>query len=93
MSLSNFPVDDSALNLLEAALDSSQTGRSSLFEVLDLYSELGGSDTAAVEEKYGDSVHVMRDPQYSTGDVIMALIDEIRRLRTLLHKQFEENPT
>jgi len=44
-------------------------------------SELGGSDTEAVES-IEDGIHMMRDPQYHEHDIIGALIEEIRRLRS-----------
>jgi len=82
MTLPPFPVDDQTLDMLWLAInpDPEVADRSSLYDVLRLYSEMGGSDTEAVES-VEDGIHVMRDPQYSTHDVIGALIEEIRRLR------------
>ncbi len=88
------PVDDVALDLYWSALHPGpEADRSSLFEVLDLYSRLAGSDPDAIEEvieegRPGDgidaevpAIHVMRDPQYHEHDLVSALIEEIRRLR------------
>lgn len=82
MSLPSFPVDDSTLDLLERAM-TVQPGSvsTSMGETLRMLSELGGSDTTAVEEDLGDDVRLMRDPMYHEHDVIAALIAEIRRLR------------
>lgn len=84
-NLPPFPVDDTTLDLLSAALDPRAAGdqqaeRSCVGEFLELASQLGGSDTTAVAEE-DDDVQVMRDPQYSTHDVIGALVAEVRRLR------------
>jgi hypothetical protein len=76
-----FPVDDSALGVLWTALHPLPgLDHTSLNAVLDLYSQLGGSDPDAgvVEDR---DVTVLRDPQYSVNDVIEALIVEVRRLR------------
>ena len=86
-----FPVDDTTLDLLEAAINPWKTNpdaqRSSLWDFLDMMAALGGSDLTAVSEVIdegidGDgAVHVMRDQCYSDHSVILALIDEVRRLR------------
>jgi hypothetical protein len=96
MSLPPFPVDDATLDLLWIALHPHETNAetTSFTYLLELMSQLGGSDTSAVES-YIDSngkerppdladdndVRMMRDPQYSESSVISALIEEIRRLR------------
>lgn len=88
------PVDDVALDLYWMALHPGPDAeRSSLFDVLDLYSRLAGSDPDAIEEVIEEgredngidpevhAIHVMRDPQYHEHDLVSALIEEIRRLR------------
>lgn len=85
VTLPPFPVHDSALDMLAIALNPGEDAeRSSLTELLDFYSTLGGSDVSAVDEDdelNGDHVTVMRDPSYHHHDVITALAGEIRRLR------------
>lgn len=88
-TLPPFPVDDATLDLLTTAIDPRGNGdemaeRSSLGELLDLMSTLGGSDTRAVAGEHGGIVE-LRDPQYHHGDVILALVAEVRRLRTGEH--------
>jgi hypothetical protein len=80
-----FPVDDQTLDLLTAALDGAgiEGGRSSVGDLCQLFSELGGADPDAVES-VEDGIRIMRDPQYHPNDIIAALIDEVRRLRWLL---------
>lgn len=83
-----FPVDDGTLDLLWTAMHPGpETERSSVSELLILLSELGGSDTRAVDpaglELWDDYVQVLRDPQYHEHDVLTALIEEIRRLRAV----------
>ncbi|HEY3259967.1 MAG TPA: hypothetical protein VGJ95_06800 [Pseudonocardiaceae bacterium] len=82
MTLPPFPVDDQTLDLLTDAINgtSGEGGRSSVGDLCQLYSELGGSDLDAVEEDDG-RIRVMRDPQYHPNDIIAALVDEVRRLR------------
>lgn len=97
-SLPPFPVDNATIDLLWAALHPWETNpnaeRTSLFDFLEFMSQLGGSDTSAVEsfidsngkERPTDlandnDIRMMRDPQYSESSVISALIEEIRRLR------------
>lgn len=82
MTLPPFPTDAQTLDLLESAITgtSGPDGRSSVGDLCVLYSELAGADTAAVESE-DDGVVFLRDPQYSTHDVITALVDEVRRLR------------
>lgn len=87
-NLPPFPVDDGTLDMLEAAIDPRTAGdttaeRSSVGTFLEVMSQLGGSDITAVEEEINDALTVMRDPQYGVNDVMVALIGEIRRLRTL----------
>lgn len=85
VELPPFPVDDTTLDLLEAAMNPREHGdpeatQSSVWEFLEMMSQLGGSDPKAVEEEH-DGVKVMRDPVYHEHNVISALIGEIRRLR------------
>jgi hypothetical protein len=82
----SFPVDDATLDLLEAAINpwvaNPDAERSSLHDLLTLFSEMAGSDPKAVAEQLDENTALMRDPVYHEHDVITALIDEIRRLRT-----------
>lgn len=84
-TLPPFPVDDATLDLVWGALHPGpEAERSSLFDMLDLYSRLGGSDPDATVENddLPDDIVELRDPQYSPHDLIAALITEIRRLRS-----------
>lgn len=82
MSLPPFPVDDGTLDLLWSALGHEPNAqRTSVSEFLELMSQLGGSDTTAVES-VEDGIHLMRDPQYHVNDALAALVVEIRRLRS-----------
>jgi len=86
MNLPPFPVDDATLDMLTAAIDprahgDQQAEASSVGTFLEVMSQLGGSDITAVEEELGDSIVMLRDPQYHVNDVLTALIQEIRRLR------------
>lgn len=89
-----FPVDDGTLDMLSKAINPGpQAERSSVKDLLTLYSQLGGSDTEAVAEVLdegdvglgpglaGAEIVLMRDPQYHVHDVITALVAEVRRLR------------
>lgn len=84
-----FPVDEATLELLEAAMDPWGHGgdpdavKSSLWDFLQLMSQMGGSDPRAVEEVV-DGIYLMRDPLYTDHCVISALIGEVRRLRVAL---------
>lgn len=82
MTLPPFPVTDDALDLLSAAINPDWTTaqRTSLHDLLGLFSEMGGSNTTSVESE-DDEVRFLRDPLYAPSDVIAALIDEVRRLR------------
>lgn len=82
MTLPPFPVDDQTLDMLWSALhpDPDVADRSSVGDLCEFYSQLGGSDTSAVESDDG-RVRVMRDPAYHPNDIISALIAEVRRLR------------
>lgn len=82
MPLPPFPVDESTLQLLDDALDPEPTGSSSVSALLELLSQLGGSDTAAVTAEHEHGVE-LRDQQYHEHDVIRALVAEVRRLRDL----------
>lgn len=83
MSLPPFPVDDTTLDLIDKAINPGpEAERSSLWDLCELYSQLGGSDTTAVEGITGD-VQTMRDPAYSHMDIIDVLVREVRRLRAL----------
>jgi hypothetical protein len=86
----NVPVDDTALNLLEEAVgyhfvgedengDPIGSGEFSLFELLDFWS---GVDRNNITEHPGGVVEA-HDPRLTYKDVILALIEEIRRLREL----------
>jgi hypothetical protein len=91
VQLPPFPVDDSTLDLLSAALDPWAHGdpeakSSSVWDLLKMMSEMAGSDTTAVEETTESGMHVMRDPHYHDHDVLKALIAEVRRLRVELAK-------
>lgn len=90
-----FPVDDATLDLLEAAMNPHEHGdpeaeTSSVWPLLGMFSQLGGSDLDAVEQVVDDGrdggpeVVLMRDPQYHSNDVIASLIAEVRRLRALV---------
>lgn len=87
-SLPPFPVDPVALDLLyDAVCIQPGAERTTLHDALDMLSQLGGSDIAAVESSgyIGDTpVDYMRDPRYHPNDAIAALIEEIRRLRVTL---------
>lgn len=88
-ALPPFPVDDATLDLLVTAVDpwaagNPEASRSSLGEFLQFMSQMGGSDTQAVAEVV-DGIHMLRDRQYATNDVIEALVDEVRRLRKANH--------
>ena len=87
-----FPTDDSTLDLLDLALNPGPDAeRTSLNDLLTLLSQMGGSDTDAVQGVEvmpnpfvpGESadVNVMRDSVYSPNDVIRALIDALREAR------------
>ncbi len=84
-TLPAFPVDPETLNLLRLAIrPGTEAKRSSMGDLLVLMSELAGSDTDAVEEvttSDSGTVYVMRDPQYHVHDVVIALADEVIRLR------------
>lgn len=87
--LPDLPVDDTSLDLYWAALHPGpEAGRSSIGDVLDLYSQMAGSDPHAedgqIRDQYGDVIDgivVRRDCFYHPNDLISALIVEIRRLR------------
>jgi len=89
-----FPVDNGTLDLLSKAINPGpEADRSSVEDLLTLYSQLGGSDTEAVARVLdegstdlglgiaGAEIVLMRDPHYHVHDVLTALIAEIRRLR------------
>ena len=81
MSLPPFPVDDATLDLLWSAMyPGPEAEKSSVWPLLRLMSELGGSDVDAVESEH-DGIRYLRDQQYTDHDVIEALITEVRRLR------------
>lgn len=80
VQLPPFPVDDQTIDLILGATTAEP--RSSIGELCTLYSELGGSDTDAIESsEASDREIVMRDPQYHPNDIIIALAKEVRRLR------------
>jgi hypothetical protein len=82
VTLPPFPVDDQTLDLLTAAINGARIegGRSSIGDLCQLYSELGGSDPDAVEAEE-DGIAILRDPQYHPNDIIAALVAEVRELR------------
>lgn len=90
-TLPPFPLDDQTLAMLRssAAPDFDVAERSSIGDTLDMLSRLGGSDTTAVESSevrpgpFGEDVQwdLMRDACYSINDALVALIDEVTRLR------------
>lgn len=82
-----FPVDDETLDLLETAIDPDRLSVgaecSSLNAFLEFMSELAGSTPEGQQEvELEDGVAVYPDPSYHHNEVIKALIDEVRRLRT-----------
>jgi hypothetical protein len=83
-----FPVDDGTLDMLWLALHPGpEANKTSLWDFLDLMSEMGGSDIRAVEQVLDDGSDggpqtvLMRDQHYHDHDVLSALIEEVRRLR------------
>jgi hypothetical protein len=84
MNLPPFPVDDQTLDMLWDAMfpKINVDSNTSVYNLLEMISQLGGSDPKAVDETHGD-VDVMRDPQYHINDVVASLIIEVRRLRGL----------
>ena len=84
--LPQFPVDEQTLDMLWTAIHpGGDAQRSSVGDLLVLFSQLGGSDTTAVVESESDDyIRMMRDPQYHEHDVIAALISEIRLLRRVI---------
>jgi hypothetical protein len=86
MSLPPFPTDAETLALVDAALDTAPTGRTSLGELLAIMSGVDLGDRTAMEPVAagGDGEpRVMFDPRvyYSPHDVIRALVAEVRALR------------
>lgn len=92
MTLPAFPVDDTTLDMLMAAINPREHGdpdakSSSVGTFLDFMSQMGGSDTSAVEEVIDDgsnggpAIVLMRDASYHEHNVMEALVEEIRRLR------------
>lgn len=82
--LPDIPLDDTTLDLLEQSLNPGPGAEcSSLYSFLDMLTQLGGSDPAAVEREE-NGIKIMRDPQYSPHDLIEALVAEVRRQRAEL---------
>lgn len=80
-ALPPFPVDDQTLDLLHQAINPGpHAERSSVLDLCQMYSELAGADLTAVESDE-DGIEIMRDPQYHPNDIIVALVDEVRRVR------------
>lgn len=75
-----FPTDDETLGLLDAALDVTTTGRSSLVALLDM---LSGFDPRRFQP-VAPGVWEYPEPVYDSHDVIAALVAEVRRLRALV---------
>lgn len=74
-----FPVDDTTLDLLWTAIrPGPESERSSLNDFLDLLSDMHFGPATGREEA---GVTVLGAPRWSDGDVIAALIGEVRRLR------------
>lgn len=102
MSIPPFPTDPTTLDLLWIALNPPEgSERTSVFDVLDMYSRLAGSDPDAVDEvieeadpydsgRFGFDIVVLRDPQYHEHDVLRSLITEIRRLRSDLDEAYQQ---
>jgi hypothetical protein len=89
-TLPDFPTDDQTLALLEHACDPWSHGEpeaetSSLQDFLVFMSVRGGSDPhePSDPDQVADGIWVveLRDPQYSTNDVILALVKELRWCR------------
>lgn len=87
--MTSVPVDDTALNLLETALeyrfsghdengDPVPSGEFSLYQLLDFWS---GYDPAKEEEISPGTTVYRGDTLLDTSDIIRALIAEVRRLR------------
>lgn len=83
--LPDFPTDDATLDLLLHALDPWSHGdpgarSSSLQDFLMMMTAMGGADPHALADGQDpDAVVVeLRDPQYSIGDVVVALVRELR---------------
>lgn len=81
-----FPVDDATLDMLLAAIDPRSHGQpdaeqSNVLDFLQFMSQMGGSETHAINEELTTDVTALRDPQYDRDDVIVALVAEVRRLR------------
>ncbi len=82
MMLPPFPVDDQTLDLIEESLECGEDKPSTdLYALLQFFSEMAGSDITAIEQTE-DGIATLRCPQYSAGDLILALVAEIRRLRS-----------
>lgn len=89
MILPPIPLDDTSLSMIESALTG--TDRTSVSDLLDLWSQMAGSDPHATapfpddmpDVDFGPDAEIvfMRDPMYSQIDLIAALVAEIRRLR------------
>lgn len=104
MTLPPFPTDEGTLDLIMMALDPGpEAERTSLNDLLDLMSRLGGSDPDAVEEvleeadpydsgRFGFDIVMMRDPIYVDHDVIRALITALRGVRAETAKALRALP-
>lgn len=94
MSLPPFPTDESTLDLLWTALNPGpESELTSVLDLLEFMSELGGSDPYAVSEVIDDgSAHAPRivlgrDPVYSINDVLRALIVALREARAQIPEE------
>ncbi len=76
-----FPTDAGTLDMLDAALNPSPDAKqTSVGDLINLYSELAGSDLNAYIDNV-DGILVGRDRQYHVNDILAALITEVRQLR------------
>lgn len=87
--MDSFPVDDAALNTIEAAIAVSYDfdddgnrvligGDFTLDQLLDFYSGFNPKTDLEPDDENNDYITI---PLYSRHDMILALIHEIRRLR------------
>lgn len=84
MELPPIPVDDSSLDIWLTALKPSEGSvRTSINDVLDVFSMLGGS-TPGAEYDFVSNNWVSRGPRYHVNDLLLALIEEIKRLREIV---------
>lgn len=84
MQLPQFPVDDVTLDLIWMSLHPEEYNpdaeSTSLYACLEFISCAAGSDTSEVDYEE-DEVVILKNPQYSSHDLITALIQEVKKLR------------